>query len=330
MSAINIPNTDLKIWDPEYKVIEIVQSLQQTGHARIKMNGEGSDCAQLGLYQILDAICNKLGYTHDNFTIESWNQIEQHPKYRIVKKPPLYIPSGQQFARQNLLPEKNWNELKHFGIFIGRSTWQRLWMASHVWNSYKNIAEITYHYDSKEDYHRGHLSFDELSYQLGLTCAIDTAADFMRQLPIKNEQVDSYPILTPAHFAISKLYPNLFVEIICETFLAGNSFYPTEKTWRPLICRTPFLMLGPKNFLSNLRKLGFKTFSNWWDESYDVDADLDNGQVAIKNIQGTLAQLSNLSTAELEGMYIDMQPTLEHNYQTFMNLQESDFGKIWS
>ena len=97
-----------------------------------------------------------------------------------------------------------------------------------------------------------------------------------------------------------------------------------------MICRTPFLMLGPKNFLSNLRKLGFETFSNWWDESYDVDADLDNGQVAIKNIQGTLAQLSNLSTAELEGMYIDMQPTLEHNYQTFMNLQESDFGKIWS
>jgi hypothetical protein len=119
------------------------------------------------------------------------------------------------------------------------------------------------------------------------------------------------------------------VEIVCETFLSGNSFYPTEKTWRPFICRTPFLTLGPQGFLANLHKLGFRTFSQWWDESYDQDADLDNGRIAINSIQQTQQRLSKLSTQELEGMYIDMKDTLEYNYQHFMQLKETDFAKIW-
>ena len=326
---INIPHIDLKIWNPEYRAIEIIAELQKHGHAEISIDGEGSDCETLGLYQLLDTICKDLGYNPKHISIYTCNQLEQHPQYRIFRHPPLYIASGQQFAAQNPLPDKQWHTLRHFGIFIGRSSWQRLWMASHTWQNYRDLAVMTYHYDSSVDYHRTHLSFDELAYQIGLSNAVDTAAEFMQQLPIKNESVDSYPILTPAHFAIAKLYREFFVEIVCETFLAGHSFYPTEKTWRPFICRTPFLTLGPRGFLANLRRLGFRTFSQWWDESYDEDADLDNGRLAIRSIQQTQQRLSKLSVSELEGMYIDMQATLEHNYQTFVNLKEREFKKIW-
>jgi hypothetical protein len=326
---INIPHIDLKIWNPEFKTIEIVSELQQHGNVSIGIDGEGSDCETLGLYKLLDAVCSNLGYTPGAISIHTCNQLEHHSCYKIIKHPPLYIPSGQQFASQHTLPEKRWDAIKHFGIFVGRSSWQRLWMASHTWSNYGDITSMTYHYDSSVDYHRTHLSFDELAYQIGLPNAVNTAGKFMQQLPIKNESVDSYPILTPAHFAIAKLYPDFFVEIVCETFLSGNSFYPTEKTWRPFICRTPFLTLGPRGFLANLHKLGFRTFSQWWDESYDQDADLDNGRIAIKCIQQTQQRLSILSTQELEGMYIDMKDTLEHNYQHFMQLKETDFVKIW-
>ena len=326
---INIPHIDLKIWSPEYRAVEIVAELQQQGHAEIRIDGEGSDCETNGLYRLLDTICGSLGHSPNSISIHTCNQLEQHPQYHIIKHPPLYIPSGQQFAVQNTLPEKRWDTLKHFGIFVGRSSWQRLWMAGHAWSNYHDKTILTYHYNSSVDYHRTHLSFDELAYQIGLANAVDTVGGFMQQLPIRNESVDSYPILTPAHFAIAKLYPDFFVEIVCETFLSGRSFYPTEKTWRPFICRTPFLTLGPRDFLFNLRKLGFKTFSQWWDESYDQDADLDNGRIAINSIQQTQQRLSKLSTTELEGMYIDMKDTLEYNYQHFMQLKETDFAKIW-
>jgi hypothetical protein len=326
---INIPHIDLKIWNPELRAIEIVAELQAQGHATIRIDGEGSDCKTLGLYTLLDTICSSLGYNPSTVSIHTCNQLEQHSHYQIIKHPPLYIPSGQQFAVRHTLPEKRWDTLKHFGMFIGRSSWQRLWMASHTWSNYSDKTVMTYHYDSGVDYHRTHLSFDELAYQIGLFDAVDTASKFMQQLPIKNESVDSYPILTPAHFAIAKLYPDFFVEIVCETFLTGRSFYPTEKTWRPFICCTPFLTLGPRGFLANLHKLGFRTFSQWWDESYDQDADLDNGRVAINSIQQTQKRLSMFSQQELEGMYIDMKDTLDYNYQHFMQLKETDFAKIW-
>jgi hypothetical protein len=326
---INIPHLDLKIWNPEYKTIEIIKELQTNGHAIVAIDNEGSDCERLGLYQLLDNICGTFNFDPSTITIRTCNQLEQHPRYNIKKFPPLYISSGQQFSNQHPTPNKHWSNIKDFGIFIGRSSWQRLWMVSHMWNNYSKQTEMTYHYDSSVDYHRTHLSFDKLAYQIGLNRAVDIAAEFMQQLPIKNDQIDSYPILTPSHFAISKLYTNFFVEIVCETFLAGNSFYPTEKTWRPLICRTPFLMLGPKNFLSNLQKLGFRTFSNWWDEGYDEDADLDNGRLNIQCIHDILHRLSTMSPQELQSMYTDMKPTLDHNYNTFMSLKESDFRSIW-
>lgn len=326
---INIPHLDRKIWNPEYRAIEIIEELHKTGQAQIGIDGEGSDCSTLGLYNLLDTICEKFNFDPQTITIYTCNQLETHDRYRIVKHPPLYIPSGQTFARQHPAQDKNWSNIRHFGIFIGRSSWQRLWLASHLWKHYGKQTELTYHYDSAVDYHRTHLSFDELAYQLGIGTAVDVAADFMRQLPIKNETIDSYPILTPAHFAISKLYPNFFVEIVCETFLSGESFYPTEKTWRPFINRTPFLMLGSRNFLRNLKRLGFRTFSQWWDEGYDEDAGLDNGRLTINNIQDTIARLSAMPALELESMYNDMKGTLDHNFETFMNLQESDFKKIW-
>lgn len=328
-TMINIPHIDGKIWNPEYKAIEIIQQLQHHGSAIIETDNEGSDCETLGLYKLLDKICDSLGHDPKAITICTCNQLEQHDQYRIIKSAPLYIDNGQKFSKNNQLPDKDWNSLKHFGIFISRSSWQRLWIASHAWNHYCDKTTMTFHYDSSIDYHRVHLSFDELAHQIGLKLAQDTTKEFLYQLPMKNQQVDSYPILTPAHFAISKLYPNFFVEVVCETFLSGRTFYPTEKTWRPFICQTPFLMLGPRNFLSNLQRLGFRTFGQWWDESYDQDADLNNGKVAIQSIMSTMQQLAALTVEQLEGLYIDMLPTLQHNKQRFLDLKESEFRKIW-
>jgi hypothetical protein len=324
---INIPHIDKHIWNIEEQTIGLISELSQQGCVRITMDQEGSDLTELGLYSLLDDICKTFKFQKSSIVIETCNQLEEHPEYIIQKHPPLYISSGQKFAKNNIPTKKNLT--KHFGIFISRSNWQRLWIASELHKNYKEKTSMTFHYDSLSEYHRPHLGVDNLIRAIGARVALDLTSEFLPILPLKNDAVDSYPILTPAHFSISKIYHEFFVELVCETFVAGKTFYPTEKTWRPLICRTPFMVHGPVNFLKNLKKLGFKTFDKWWDESYDEDAALDDGKLSIKTIQNNIDILSNLTIKELNNMYDDMSDTLEHNYQRFMTLKDHEFKILW-
>ena len=43
----------------------------------------------------------------------------------------------------------------------------------------------------------------------------------------------------------------------------------TEKTFKPILLKMGFLIAGQPGALKKLRDLGFKTFSDYWDESYD-------------------------------------------------------------
>lgn len=64
-------------------------------------------------------------------------------------------------------------------------------------------------------------------------------------------------------------YNGFDVELVCETFVRGDTYFPTEKTTRPIAGGKPMLVYGPKNFLARLRDQGFKTWADCWDESYD-------------------------------------------------------------
>lgn len=326
---INVPHIDGLIWNPAQVTVDIVTALTQDNHVIINLDNEGADADHLGLIKILDQICHDMDYDPKQFTIHTCNQLEPHREYNIVKHPPLYVSSGKTFCKNNLLPSKQFDNIKHFGIFISRSSWQRLWMSAWLDSAHQDRCLMTYHYDPQLSYHHPHLGFDQLTIELGTARAGELCGDFLKKLPIKMDEIDSYPILTPAHFSIAKIYHKFFVEIVCETFLAGTTFYPTEKIWRPFICMTPFMVIGPRDYLRNLKKLGFRTFDQWWDESYDEDAGFDNGRLSIQTIQDNCDRLAKLSVSELESMYQDMLPTLLHNKQRFLTLSESEFSKLW-
>lgn len=66
-----------------------------------------------------------------------------------------------------------------------------------------------------------------------------------------------------------KHYDRFDIEIVAETYTLGNCFFPTEKTIRPISVGKPMLVYGPRHYLSRLRDLGYRTWSQYWDESYD-------------------------------------------------------------
>ena len=89
-----------------------------------------------------------------------------------------------------------------------------------------------------------------------------------------------------------------------------------EKEWKPIIVKQPFFIVGRPGILKLLRQFGFLTFSKWIDESYDeIDDDWDR----LFSIAKEVERLSNLTKEELNSMIIDMQTTLDFNYEVLMN-----------
>jgi hypothetical protein len=83
-----------------------------------------------------------------------------------------------------------------------------------------------------------------------------------------------------------------------------------EKLFKPIINFQPFLILGQIGTLRVMHQLGYKTFDNWIDESYDTTMNDDERFIKVLN---EVKRISKMSTIELNDMLLDMLPTLEYN-----------------
>ena len=124
---------------------------------------------------------------------------------------------------------------------------------------------------------------------------------------------------------ISKVYHRFFVEIVAETYFTGETFYPTEKIWRPILLRTPFIVQGSQNYLHNLKKLGFQTFDKWWDEGYSEDP----SDYQISEVQKVIDTISKWTISKMQKVYNDMKPIIHNNFECMQNLSDSDFRRVF-
>jgi len=110
-----------------------------------------------------------------------------------------------------------------------------------------------------------------------------------------------------------------FVNIISETHTVGtNMIFPTEKTTKAIYTAQPFILFGNPNTLKYLKKWGYRTFSDFWDESYDDDVPMEE---RLNRLISTMEFIANKSWDELKNWLYDMEPILEHNFNVLMQLQ---------
>jgi hypothetical protein len=106
-----------------------------------------------------------------------------------------------------------------------------------------------------------------------------------------------------------------YFEIVTETFLSGtDNLFLTEKIIRPLVRLQPFICIGPPYMLRELRRLGFKTFSPWFNEAYD---EIINPAERMEAILKEIDRLLAMPISEMHKCYCDMWPIIAHNYDRF-------------
>lgn len=111
-----------------------------------------------------------------------------------------------------------------------------------------------------------------------------------------------------------KMYQNAFLHVVSETVFFHKKLHLTEKIFKPIISRRPFVLVAAPGNLAYFKSYGFKTFDRWIDESYDDEQDNDK---RLEMIATEIEKLCKLSTDELKQMHKEMQEILDYNFDHF-------------
>jgi len=88
-------------------------------------------------------------------------------------------------------------------------------------------------------------------------------------LPLKIDEFIEASEMAGLYSAVDPYYQTSLISIVTETNFENNDIFNTEKIFKPMVHRHPFILVGPYKTLEHLKDMGYKTFSDFWDESYD-------------------------------------------------------------
>lgn len=112
-------------------------------------------------------------------------------------------------------------------------------------------------------------------------------------------------------------YADIFCDVVTETQYAQLPGNISEKTLRPINYMKPFILVAPPRSLEYLRTFGYKTFSDYWDESYDLILDHQQRLISVFKL---IDHIQSKSITELRQLYNQMLPILKHNFELLNQL----------
>lgn len=108
------------------------------------------------------------------------------------------------------------------------------------------------------------------------------------------------------------VYQHTHYTVVAETQSDNEWSFFTEKIVKPILARRLFLVAAGQYYLENLRELGFKTFENVIDESYDREPD------QTLRISMLIEQVRYLQTQDPVQIKAQIQSILDHNFNHMM------------
>lgn len=276
---------------------------------RLRMDPEAICLHTLGVYGLLQSSGAQ------QVEIVTSNPLESHPVFKMC------LLENTWFDYTPNIPAElhSWNLKKLFMAIYGRPTAGRLVLGSYLMDWYPERTHIHFSIDTDHD-SLLHFELDKsLQYD---RFSIARIGAMINRLPVLLASRDRYTSFRGYDYSdpLTKFYQDILIDVVVESHVLGDSFFPTEKTMRPIHLKKPFIVFSNYNYLTYLRRMGFKTFHAYWDENYDGFETTNR----ITHIYKVIDRLAGMPLSELESMYLDMQPILEHNFHM---LQDKTFSR---
>ena len=149
---------------------------------------------------------------------------------------------------------------------------------------------------------------DSLRSFIGLKEPVRLDPDY--ELP--DVEPNNYPIYGRDQDIYSKPYEHTACSLISETN-NNDKIFITEKLWKPILCQQFFIVHGNYLYLQKLREMGFRTFGQYFDESYDLETD------PRRRIEKVVELIESLKKFNWQDAYLSSKKLREHNYNLFWN-----------
>ena len=142
--------------------------------------------------------------------------------------------------------------------------------------------------------------------------------------PVRIEREYELPWVDPKNYPKYGMDQDLYelpyndsaISIVSETNDNDFDVFMTEKIWKPIIAQHVFVVHGNYLYLQKLREMGFKTFGNWFNESYDLEGD------SQKKIEKIVKLCKDLKQKNHQDLYLQTKSLRKHNYDHFFNAEK--------
>jgi len=185
-----------------------------------------------------------------------------------------------------------------------------------LWNLNNLIKDSFYSMPDKSGYTHENKTYSLSDY-------IDT--NLMNKVGVTPEYIDEIQKTLPLNLddpkpkhlislfgSISSYYQSSLISIVTETNFEDTDIFNTEKIFKPMINRHPFILIGSYKTLEKLRELGYKTFSEFWDESYD---DIEDPTERLLKIVEICKDINNWSDQQKESFFYKSMTITNHNHK---------------
>jgi len=327
-------------WAKQQEFCDAFRQAPLSHNVVIHVQFEGLSLTQALVVPAVEKIIKETGRDKESVYIFSPNQIRNDAYWENLFWKQFKV--SDEFTRSKLYWEDNLpsmeDNFKTWAMFVGRRTTPRLLALYNVWrdstlNKRCLLSIMNAGPSSVQIFDNPDKIYDQLDDWLPISNNMQRILEhtnfrkFCSNIPFGS--IDNYSITdqytdqssgenrnpAPSKSLINLSGKYLF-EITFETMTRGFTFTPSEKTVRTIVAQKPLVVYAPKNFLENLRKLGFETFGSLWDESYD----LLEGPERYQAIMQIVRQVCAMSSNQQLDLYQKSREICQHNRNTLSKL----------
>jgi len=264
--------------DVEILACKIAQHRDQS--IVLDLRHEGWDIVENGIEQAVKNICDELDIPYTQIEFTSSDRLSKSRTFKHTINPEYTTFFSNWFKKIEIISSSKFD----YGMFCARATNERLysfWKHKNWQYSDRGKASMHLDVDTVTEWDSDFTSFicehNERWQSLITMLPYSDIDEYW--LPGDNSKLQGLD-----DNLWKKHYKDIAVEIVIETNQTPDTFFITEKTFRPIAYGKLFLVVGSPEFEQNLKHMGFDIFDDIIDKSYDSESSYIRVNAVFKSL----------------------------------------------